>query len=364
MSKQPQASSSREGMDVLSRLVLSTIADPATEAARLQRMSPEQFDFLLKLAHSNHVVIRAMEVYQRLMGDVNDTERAHRAAKEIVAERARIAHAAKYLRRICDVFDQAGFNVTVIKTLDHWPDFGSDIDLYISSAPELVIDLMQREFEAVTAPQSWGDRLAGKWNFEIPGLPESVEIHMNRLGQTGEQRKIAANIPVRSRAIVFGGREFRVASACERILISTLQRMYRHFYFRLCDINDSAELIRSGALDFEELQRSAQESDIWEGTATYLQLVSDYVARYTGSGLDLPAFVRTAARFDGGSMYCGESFLRVPIMPQSIKLYGEQLLGTLKKGEVTSGMRLSLLPLLATAAAVGYKITGSDKGIW
>jgi len=27
-------------------------------------------------------------------------------------------------------------------------------------------------------------------------------------------------------------------------------------------------------------------------------------------------------------------------------------------------VRLGLLPCLATAAAVGYKITGSDKGIW
>jgi hypothetical protein len=27
-------------------------------------------------------------------------------------------------------------------------------------------------------------------------------------------------------------------------------------------------------------------------------------------------------------------------------------------------LRLSLLPALATAAFVGYKLTGSDKGIW
>ena len=37
--------------------------------------------------------------------------------------------------------------------------------------------------------------------------------------------------------------EFRVASASDRIMISTLQRMYRHFYFRLCDIVDSASLV-------------------------------------------------------------------------------------------------------------------------
>jgi hypothetical protein len=51
-------------------------------------------------------------------------------------------------------------------------------------------------------------------------------------------------------------------------------------------------------------------------------------------------------------------------MPQSAKLYGSQLAGLLRKRELQSGARLSLLPWLATAAAVGQKITGSDKGIW
>jgi hypothetical protein len=36
----------------------------------------------------------------------------------------------------------------------------------------------------------------------------------------------------------------------------------------------------------------------------------------------------------------------------------------LRKLELSSCARLSLLPWLATAAAVGQKITGSDKGIW
>jgi hypothetical protein len=34
------------------------------------------------------------------------------------------------------------------------------------------------------------------------------------------------------------------------------------------------------------------------------------------------------------------------------------------RGEVRNSLRLSLLPGLATAAALELKITGSDKGIW
>jgi hypothetical protein len=45
-------------------------------------------------------------------------------------------------------------------------------------------------------------------------------------------------------------------------------------------------------------------------------------------------------------------------------LYTRQLTQTLFRGNVPATLRLSLLPPLASAAAVAYKITGSDKGIW
>jgi hypothetical protein len=147
-------------------------------------------------------------------------------------------------------------------------------------------------------------------------------------------------------------------------MISTLQRMYRHFYFRLCDIVDAASLVEARAIDYEDLRFSAKVAGIWEGVATYLAIVSDYVKQYRGTGLDLPEIVTTAARFGGEQVFYARAFLRVPIMPQSAKLYGSQLTGMLQKGELQSSARLSLLPWLATAAAVGQKITGSDKGIW
>jgi hypothetical protein len=92
--------------------------------------------------------------------------------------------------------------------------------------------------------------------------------------------------------------------------------------------------------------------------------VSDYLNYYRGKGLDLPPFVRVAARFGGEELHFGKGFLRIPIMPQSAKLYGSQLTTLLLNRELQNSVRLSLLPCLATAAAVGQKITGSDKGIW
>jgi hypothetical protein len=354
-------------MVLLSRLLFQPSQDEAQSArlrADVRGISREDFDDLVNLANLNHVVMRGLEVFLKIVRDSNDDARSEWAASAIETERARINLAVPFLHNVCKAFDEQGLGVTVIKSLDHWPDLGSDLDLYTSAKPEQVLELMQRRFQAQIAARSWGDRLARKWNFELPGLPEAVEIHIGRLGQTGEQTTIASHLIGRARPVQIGGLPFRLTSISDRLLISTLQRMYRHFYFRLCDIVDSAELIESGVIDYEDLRASASAAEIWEGTATYLVIVSDYVKQYRGKGLDLPKFVTDTARFGGNQAFYARSFLRVPIMPQSAGLYGSQLTGLLRQGNLNNSARLGLLPWLATAAFVGQKLTGSDKGIW
>src|SRR2546430_10994747 len=54
------------------------------------------------------------------------------------------------------------------------------------------------EFKAQMEPRSWGDRLANKWNFSVPSLPELIEIHVRYLGQTGEHKAMARRVVERS----------------------------------------------------------------------------------------------------------------------------------------------------------------------
>lgn len=350
-------------MALLSRLLLSPAesADAnSAVAAQLRSLEWEGFSSLVELASTNHVIVRAMESARRAL----DPMRAQWAENALRDEKARISTAIEYLSRVCSTFAEEGLDVTVIKSLDHWPDLGNDIDLYTNASPEAVCAMMQRRLGAKIDARSWGDRLACKWNFLIPGLPEPVEIHIGRLGQTGEQVSFASQVPKRARTVEIEGRSFRVAHVSDRLMISTLQRMYRHFYFRLCDIVDSAGLVDEDSVNFDDLHSHARAAGIWEGVATYLAIVSDYVRQYRGADLALPEQVKEAARFGGDLVYFGRDFLRVPIVPQSAALYRTQLAGMLRKRELQGSARLGLLPWLATAAAVGMKITGSDKGIW
>ena len=370
----PKSSSphpSNDAMILLSRLLLPPHDGSASVSSRtselnskITNISRDDFDSLVAMADTNHVIVRGLEVFLKIVRDAHDDIRAGWAEAALGTERARIKNAVSHLHEICTAFDQAGYDAIVIKSLDHWPDLGSDLDMYTNSKPEDICKFMQKRFNAKISSRSWGDRLAGKWNFEIPGLPEAVEIHMGRLGQTGEQVTIASNLVGRSRTVQVEGLTFRVPAISDRLLISTLQRMYRHFYFRLCDIIDSGGLVEANAIDYTDLSNAAKAADIWAGVATYLVIVSDYVKQYRGSGLDLPQFVKNTARFGGGEVFFARDFLRVPIMPQSVRLYRSQLTGLLRKWELHNSARLGLLPWLATAAAVGQKITGSDKGIW
>jgi hypothetical protein len=365
-----QSLSNNKSLDLLSRLLITSGDHPAagTVAPELERsvlqISKVDFDALVALADTNHVIVRGLDAFRKITDKAGDATRTAWANEALTAERARIDNAVAHLWQITNAFTNRRCSVAVIKSLDHLPDLGSDLDLYTNATPDDVIRLMREDFNAVPDHRSWGDRLAGKWNFIVPGLPELVEIHVGRLGQTGEQTAIASSLIDRTRCIAVGEQMFRVPAVSDRLMISTLQRMYRHFYFRLCDVIDSAQLVEEGMVDYDDLYVAAKTAGIWEGMATYLAIVSDYVKRFRGEGLDIPQWVLKAARFDGREIYFAKDFLRVPILPQSAMLYGKQLAGTFRRRQIHSGARLSLLPWLATAALVGQKITGSDKGIW
>ena len=248
--------------------------------------------------------------------------------------------------------------------MDHWPDLGGDLDLFSTGDKDAVIDVFKSRFGAELEPQSWGDRLANKWNFRIPGLPELVECHVKWLGQTGEQVAFARRLQKRRISKSIAGYSFPVPAPEERIVVSTLQRMYRHFYFRLCDVVNISNLLTNHSIDFQELKKSADCGSLWPGVATLLVIVSDYVASYGGEPTQLPTEVLRSARSSGKRTFVNQKFLRIPMVPEAAELYTKQMLGISFQGDVRGLLRLSLLPALATAAFVVYKLTGSDKGIW
>lgn len=330
----------------------------------LGSLSQQQRKDFVELADSNHVVVRAFENINRMAGTKGMPALQAWALDVLGAERERINTALSRLNRVCAALEAAGAPVAVMKTLDHWPDLGNDLDLVSTGAPGVILKVLKQDFGATVEARSWGDRLACKWNFALPGLRESIEAHIGRLGQTGEHIELARAFITRRVAAAVNGLEFLVPAPQDRIIAATLQRMYRHFYFRVCDILNAASLIESGELNFHELRSIAAHAGIWPGVAGFLKITSDYVRRYRRQELPLPAFVTRDAIVGGDKIYARARFLRLPIMPYGARLYVRQVVQSLSRGNVPATFRLSLLPPLASAAAVAFKITGSDKGVW
>jgi hypothetical protein len=337
------------------------VSEALEHLTRLDEQGRRDF---LNLADAHHVVVRALQALQGPAAGAGNTDLIQWASEALAKENARIENALKYLDNIVRELESAGCRPVVIKSLDHWPDVGNDLDLYSPAEEKIVGRVMADKFKAHVEPRSWGDRLANKWNFSVNGLPELIEVHSQRLGQTGEHKAIAERVVQRRTPRPLGGYCFPVPAPEERIIVGTLQRMYRHFYFRICDIVNTANLIETDRVDFDELRRAAGLGGIWSGVATFLVIASDYTARYRGTGLGLPKQVTDAARFGGNKITIRQKFLRVPILPEGAGLYTRQVTETALRGDLTGTFRLSLLPYLASAAAVAAKVTGSDKGIW
>ena len=353
----------RDHIQSLSVLLLRP-SDANEIAQRLASSTEEERAAFLKLASAHHVVLRALSPLSQAADTINQSTLADWARQAMVAEQSDIDNSLQYLNAICKALENKGCPTTVIKSLDHTPDLGNDLDLYTTCGERPVIDIMVNEFEAHVEDRSWGDRLAGKWNFVIPGLNKTIEMHTKRLGQTGEHTDLARRFVSRRTTKTVGGFTFFIPAAEERVVAATLQRMYRHFYFRLCDIVNTAQMVEGGEVDFVELRRATRPAGIWPGVATFLNIVSDYVQQYRGMPVQLPTEVKSAAVFGGNKLAVRNRFLRLPIVPQSAQLYGLQMVTTAAKRDFPAAFRLSLLPPLASAARIAVKVIGTEKAVW
>jgi hypothetical protein len=360
---------SKEPVVLLSELLMQT--PPLTDAGcseevlrAIVEMPEDVLQRTIQLAHKHHVVLRALGPLCALMTVAGKEAHASSLEKVIREERARIQTALSVLEKVCQELRAHGCASVVMKSLDHWPDLGSDLDLFIDADPAEVVRVMCDRFDTDLEPRSWGDRMANKWNFALPNLPEFIETHIGHLGQTGEHVCFGRTLLAQARMEAFGSFRFLVPMPEHRIILATLQRMYRHFYLRLCDIVNTSNLVESDGLDYFAVESAARRAGIWQGVASYLVVVSDYVKSFRKNDLPLPAAVRSAACLRGDRVRFRRDFLRIPIIPQSARLYLAEMRSFLHRGDVPGALRLSLLPCLATAAVLGQKFAGSDKGIW
>lgn len=353
----------RERLHALSVFVLN----PANSQELLDSVAgldQQEFDGFLSLLDQHHVLLRVLAPLGEMAIASGNFQLAERAHAAIATERGRVHEALQSLELISAELESAGCPVVVIKTLEHWPDFGSDLDLFTSGDERVVLNLFRKKLGARTTTRCWGDYLSHKRSFKLPGLQTPAEVHVSRMGQAGEHVELAKRIVARRRPMNVEGYSFQVPAAEERVIITSLERMYRHLYFRICDILNLARLLRANQLDFPELQAVADQSGIWPGVAACLKIVSDYISSYGGTAWSLPPEVDAATELTVEMLFERDGLWHFPVLPQGARLFAAELAHAIRRGDLAASARLSLLPPLASVASMAYALTGNSGRIW
>ena len=335
--------------------------EPVHHVAVLDKKGREDFFWL---ADAHHVIIRAIQPLQRQANAVGNEELVAATQCVLAREHDRIAKALAYLDRVCTRIKAAGCEVTVIKSLDHWPDFGSDLDLFTAGDERRLVNVLKNELGARHCMRTPGDCIAHKRSFALPGLPERVELHINRLGPVGEHVELAKRFIARSQLANFNEFMFQIPAPEERVIAGTLQRMYRNLYVRICDVFNTSSLVERRMLNFVDLRETAEEAGIWPGVATFLTLAADYVKKYRGDRLEIPDFVIESSHFRADSTLVQGGYFRFPALPYGMGLYVRQLRHAANSGDIPGAARLSLVPPLASMGALAYAVTGNSGRVW
>jgi hypothetical protein len=342
-------------LDAISKLVL----DPGHCAGvvwQIAQCKDSERTQLAKFSERQHVLVRAF-------GSLHDT--ALRGGFRQVAEWA--DNQAQQHQRdnldtldrlsdICCTLDREGCPVTVIKSLDHWPDMANDIDLYTLADDKSVVRIFREKLHASLQPRKLAEKMAHKWNFRISGLDKDIEVHVGRLGQTGEHVVLSRRFADRAVQQRVATHTFRVPAPEERVMAAALQRMYRHFYFRLTDIVNTAAMIDGSEIDYDELRHSAEAGGIWAGVATYLTVVSDYAGSVRGTQSRLPDAVRQASLFGSEKIFVRAQHIRIPLFPEAIALYTMQLLNTIANGDAAAVLRLAAQPPIVSVVEIKERL--------
>jgi hypothetical protein len=330
----------------------------------LEGLEDSEYRALVALAEAHHVTARALNPLVRTATAFGKTDILPAIRPAIEGERERIAQVLPVLNRVSEVFASHGHPLVVIKSLDHWPDFGDDADFYTGANVGLVNKIFGGTFHARRKHRTLGDCLAAKKTFILPGVQTHFEAHMRRLGQVGEQVQVARRFLLRAQPVAVDGYTFLVPAPEERILIAALMRMYRHLHIRICDVVNTGKLVQEGIVDFDELRTAAEVGGIWDGVATYLSLVSEFYAKFQGAPLALPGEIRRSAVFSLDKLFVRGNFMRIPMVPEAALLFRRQCAATIRRGSVPATLRLMTVPPLVSASSVANTLFGRGLRIW
>ena len=313
------------------------------------------FSELAEVLKKNRIVVRWLDKAR-----VKFDGKFKNEIESILEERSmQLKRAEEIICKITKEFDKNDIRFVVIKTLDNYPDLGHDIDIYTDASTKKLDKVLIGRFKARLDKPTIAEKIAHKRNYRIADFP-TLELHCSRLGEMGEDTFLAEGL-IRSRIKTRVGRIYTYVPTPEyRILLCVLQRMYRHFNIRICDVYNTINLIKNDLLDWGYLKHIAHKYGIYEGLLRYLAYVQK-TTRYYGMELEIenhleknswPVFVKNK-----------NMHFRFPLLSTGISVYSRKIFFELRRLNFDSLARISLAIPLSLMHFSLVKLFGKSR-VW
>jgi hypothetical protein len=245
--------------------------------------------------------------------------------------------------------NRLGIPHAFLKTADHYPDSGRDIDLLVAATSPDVDRAILGDLPASPAAHGWRNRLAGSRVYTAAyGI--LIDIHHGRLGQFGEQARFARLLADRAAVVPVGPTAFRAPSVADHFLLLATQRVYTRPVLRLADVYGAIATLRQpDALNWDYVFATALAMGMVPAVGAYLDYVNRMHARLFTRALVshdvLARFQLSLPIRDRGVV--GERDGRYPRAAIARHIFVRQVQATVEAGRWHSAARLSLLPLIA-----------------
>jgi thymidylate kinase len=308
---------------------------------------------ILPVIRKNRITVRWLKKMRTAFSKA-DRSKIDNILKE---EKERLGKALEIIDRVTNEFKNRNLSIMAIKTLDNYPDLGHDIDLYTDALIEDINNILIGKFHAKLDKPTISERVSQKRNYRMRGYPV-LEIHCSRLGQLGEERALAKDLISNSERIRISGKTAYIPKPEYRILLCVLQRMYRHFNIRICDVYNTIGLIKSNSINWQELKSISIKYGIWEGVSRYLSYVQK-IGRHYGVELNIEHQLENWPELIKDK----NMHFRFPLVSTGLKVYSKKIASEIGGFNLYSLSRISLIIPLSLIHFGSVKLFGKSK-VW
>lgn len=314
-----------------------------------------RFDDLLLTLKKNRVTVRWLNAMRPLL----DEKFKNEINSILKSEELRRAKTLELTGKVTEEFERRRLKFLVIKTLDNYPDLGHDVDMYTNAPIDEVDDIFINTFKAKLETPSLPEKIAQKRNYRIDDAV-TFELHCSKLGELGEEMFLAKDLISNYEKINIEGIVTYIPRVEYRILMVVLQRIYRHFNIRICDLFNTINLIKNDSIDWETLKNISLKYGVWEGVLLYLSYIYKTALYYN---IDLN--IKNYLELKTWPPYIQDRNMhyRFPLLSTGINIYSKKVISDILHLNINSLARLPLFIPLSCLHYVSVKLYGKSH-IW